>query len=102
MWRSTTSTSTTRDLVLAWPAHSISDTRSSTRTALPDQEVVLVNARVAVVGELPDLPQEPSLTSTATRCSREPIAGFTSANGAMCQSMRSMSSPQDRPSLVRQ
>jgi N-methylhydantoinase A len=28
---------------------------------LPDQEVVLVNARVAVVGELPGLPQEPSL-----------------------------------------
>ena len=28
---------------------------------LPDQEVVLVNARVAVVGELPELPQEPSL-----------------------------------------
>ena len=30
--------------------------------SLPDQEAVLVNARVAVVGELPDLPQEPNLT----------------------------------------
>ena len=30
--------------------------------SLPDQEPVLVNARVAVVGELPDLPQEPNLT----------------------------------------
>jgi N-methylhydantoinase A len=29
--------------------------------ALPDQEVVLVNARVAVVGELPALPREPAL-----------------------------------------
>jgi N-methylhydantoinase A len=29
--------------------------------ALPDQEAVLVNARVAVVGELPDPPQEPAL-----------------------------------------
>jgi N-methylhydantoinase A len=28
---------------------------------LPDQDVVLVNARVAVVGELPDLPKEPDL-----------------------------------------
>ena len=31
--------------------------------ALPDQEAVLVNARVAVVGELPNLPQEPQLPS---------------------------------------
>jgi N-methylhydantoinase A len=31
--------------------------------ALPDQEAVLVNARVAVIGELADLPQEPSLPS---------------------------------------
>jgi len=29
--------------------------------SLPDQEAVLVNARVGVVGELPDLPQEPNL-----------------------------------------
>ena len=31
--------------------------------ALPDQEAVLVNARVAAIGELPDLPQEPGLPS---------------------------------------
>jgi N-methylhydantoinase A len=30
---------------------------------LPDQEVMLVNARVAVVGELPDLPHEPNLAT---------------------------------------
>ena len=30
--------------------------------SLPDQEVVLVNARVAVIGVLPDLPQEPHVT----------------------------------------
>jgi N-methylhydantoinase A len=29
--------------------------------AAPDQEVVLVNARLAVVGELPALPEEPPL-----------------------------------------
>src|SRR4029453_11675971 len=29
--------------------------------SLPDQEAVLVNARVAVVGQLPDLPREPHL-----------------------------------------
>ena len=29
--------------------------------ATPDQEVVLVNARLAVVGELPALPEEPAL-----------------------------------------
>ena len=29
--------------------------------AMPDQEAVLVNARVAVVGRLPDPPQEPAL-----------------------------------------
>src|SRR5206468_2332641 len=31
------------------------------RYATPDQEVVLVNARLAVVGELPALPEEPAL-----------------------------------------
>lgn len=36
---------------------------------LPDQEAVLVNARVAVVGELPALPQEPNLE---TRLPAEP------------------------------
>ncbi|HET6521832.1 MAG TPA: hypothetical protein VFG47_18715, partial [Geminicoccaceae bacterium] len=38
--------------------------------ALPDQEAVLVNARVAVVGELPGLPDEPSL---AARPPAEPL-----------------------------
>jgi N-methylhydantoinase A len=33
--------------------------------ALPDQEAVLVNARVAVIGELPDPPQEPGLPHRA-------------------------------------
>jgi N-methylhydantoinase A len=37
--------------------------------ALPDQEAVLVNARVAVIGELPDPPQEPIL---ADRVAAEP------------------------------
>jgi N-methylhydantoinase A len=37
--------------------------------SLPDQEAVLVNARVAVVGQLPDLPREPHL---ATRQPVEP------------------------------
>jgi N-methylhydantoinase A len=37
--------------------------------SLPDQEAVLVNARVAVVGQLPDLPREPHL---ATRPPVEP------------------------------
>jgi N-methylhydantoinase A len=40
--------------------------------SLRDQEAVLVNARVAVVGELPALPQEPALSArTAARPSRE-------------------------------
>lgn len=30
---------------------------------LPDQEAVLVNARVAVIGQLPELPQEPRVTA---------------------------------------
>jgi N-methylhydantoinase A len=33
--------------------------------ATPDQEVVLVNARLAVVGELPALPEEPALPARA-------------------------------------
>ena len=33
--------------------------------AAPDQEVVLVNARLAVVGELPALPEEPALPARA-------------------------------------
>lgn len=33
---------------------------------MPDQEAVLVNARVAVVGGLPALPQEPDLPMRAT------------------------------------
>jgi len=37
--------------------------------SLPDQDPVLVNARVAVVGELPQLPHEPHLTA---RPSAEP------------------------------
>ncbi len=40
--------------------------------ALRDQEAVLVNARVAVIGELPALPQEPRLPPrTPARCLRE-------------------------------
>jgi len=39
--------------------------------SLPDQDVVLVNARVAVTGQLPELPQEPNLTM---RRSAEPRA----------------------------
>jgi N-methylhydantoinase A len=34
--------------------------------SLPDQEVVLVNARIAVVGELPELPKEPALAAGPT------------------------------------
>jgi N-methylhydantoinase A len=40
--------------------------------ALKDQEAVLVNARLAVIGELPGLPQEPALPPrTPARCARE-------------------------------
>ena len=39
--------------------------------ALPDQEAVLVNARVAVIGALPDLPQEPSLPGRPSAPPRE-------------------------------
>jgi N-methylhydantoinase A len=38
--------------------------------ALPDQEAVLVNARVAVIGELPELPQEPSLAKRPPAAAR--------------------------------
>src|SRR5258708_31339231 len=38
--------------------------------ALRDQEVVLVNARVAVVGELPALPEEPPLGQRAPSSAR--------------------------------
>jgi N-methylhydantoinase A len=34
--------------------------------AMPDQEAVLVNARVAVIGALPDPPQEPALPDRPT------------------------------------
>jgi N-methylhydantoinase A len=37
----------------------------------PDQEVVLVNARLAVVGELPELPEEPSVTGRLPAAPRE-------------------------------
>jgi N-methylhydantoinase A len=43
-----------------------------------DQEVVLVNARVSVVGELPELPQEPALpvrTAAAPRARRRAYLG---------------------------
>ena len=52
-------------------------TRSSTPTALPDQEAVLVNARLAVVGELPDLPEEPPLPARRPR--RRPGPGAASS-----------------------
>ena len=38
--------------------------------AAPDQEVVLVNARLAVVGELPALPEEPALPSRSAATPR--------------------------------
>ena len=34
--------------------------------SLPDQEAVLVNGRLAVIGELPRLPEEPQKTSVTT------------------------------------
>jgi N-methylhydantoinase A len=39
--------------------------------AAPDQEVVLVNARLAVVGELPALPEEPALPARAPVAPRQ-------------------------------
>jgi N-methylhydantoinase A len=39
--------------------------------ATPDQEVVLVNARLAVVGELPALPEEPALATRAPAAPRQ-------------------------------
>jgi N-methylhydantoinase A len=38
--------------------------------SLRDQEVVLVNARVAAVGHLPALPDEPALSPSATAAAR--------------------------------
>ena len=65
---------------------STSATRSSTRTAAPDQEVVLVNARLAVVGELPALPEEPALPS-AVRPQRPAASGASTwTSGARCRS----------------
>ena len=42
--------------------------------AAPDQEVVLVNARLAVVGELPALPEEPALPGAGPRGAPQPAA----------------------------
>jgi len=50
----------------------------------PDQEVVLVNARLAVVGELPALPEEPAVTGrapTPPRATRRVFLG-SGGNGA--------------------
>ena len=52
--------------------------------SLRDQEAVLVNARVAVIGELPALPQEPALPvrSPATPARRAPNLPRRMARGA--------------------
>ena len=57
--------------------------------AAPDQEVVLVNARLAVVGELPALPEEPALPARPP--ARRPAAGGASTwtSGARCRSTTS-------------
>ena len=71
-------------------------TRSSTPTALPDQEVVLVNARVAVIGELPAADR----AGAAPRGRRAaiPAAGLPRRPGGRCRSSTSMPwrSPRSR------
>ena len=57
--------------------------------AAPDQEVVLVNARLAVVGELPALPEEPALRRTAARARRGAGGASTWTAGARCRSTTS-------------
>src|SRR5262245_26438237 len=46
-----------------------------------DQEVVLVNARVAVVGELPELPREPAVTARTAAAPRTRRRVYSSAWG---------------------
>ena len=52
-----------------WRTRFIAATRNSYTYSLRDQEVVLVNARVAAIGELPALPQSPRYcAATAGAC----------------------------------
>ena len=66
--------------------------------SLRDQEAVLVNARVAVIGELPALPQEPALSA---RPPARPTASARSIldNGARCRSTNSTRSHRTRRSM---
>ena len=52
----------------------------------PDQDVVLVNARVAVVGALPVAPAEPETPRPGTPRPRPGVAASTSAAGSRCRS----------------
>ena len=45
--------------------------------AMPDQEAVLVNARVAVIGVLPDPPQEPALPDRPPAAPRDAAPGLS-------------------------
>ena len=58
--------------------------------AAPDQEVVLVNARLAVVGELPALPEEPRAPRAGPRGAPQPAARLSGrvARGAGLRSRR--------------
>ena len=56
--------------------------------ALPDQETVLVNARVAVAGMLPDLPQEPRLPRSRADAARAASGGSISTAGLAAAGLR--------------
>ena len=57
--------------------------------SLRDQEAVLVNARVAVIGELPALPQEPALPARPPAADGERRIYLGMAQSADLCSMRS-------------
>ena len=57
--------------LMARIAHAFHDRHEQLYTySLPDQEPVLVNARVAVIGELPSLPKEPDRAATKPTAAR--------------------------------
>ena len=64
--------------------------------SLRDQEAVLVNARVAVIGELPASATGTRPAGPAARPAHRSSAGSTLEDGAMCRSMHSMRSPRTR------
>ena len=70
--------------------------------SLRDQEAVLVNARVAVIGELPALPQEPALPARPPARPARRAPDLSRTDGARCRSTNSMRSHRTRRSRGRQ